>query len=44
MMLDEGRAIHASSHAMAVVIEPLPAIISRREVAGNGPPTVFRRA
>lgn len=43
MMLDQGRAIHASSHAMAVVTEPLTAIIERREAAENGPPTMFRR-
>jgi len=42
LLLDETRLIHANSHHMAVVIEPLEAVIERMESAGRGP-TVFRR-
>jgi cell wall-associated NlpC family hydrolase len=42
MLLDAARLIHANSHHMAVVIEPLDDAIARLEAAGRGP-TVFRR-
>lgn len=42
LLLDETRLIHANSHHMAVVIEPLDDAIARLEAAGRGP-TAFRR-
>jgi cell wall-associated NlpC family hydrolase len=42
MLLDAGRLIHANSHHMAVVVEPLDEATTRMEAAGRGP-TVFRR-
>lgn len=42
LLLDEVRLIHANSHHMAVVIEPLDEAIARLEAAGRGP-TLFRR-
>ncbi|HEX3406190.1 MAG TPA: NlpC/P60 family protein, partial [Caulobacteraceae bacterium] len=37
LLLDAARLIHASSHHMAVVIEPLDDAIARLEAAGRGP-------
>lgn len=42
LLLDAARLIHANSHHMAVVVEPLDDAIARLEAAGRGP-TVFRR-
>lgn len=42
MMLDPARLIHASSHHMAVAIDPLDQAISRNE-ASYGSPVSFRR-
>ena len=43
VMLDERRLLHATSHRMATVIEPLADVIERNEIAGRGSPTGFRR-
>jgi cell wall-associated NlpC family hydrolase len=42
LLLDETRVIHANSHHMAVVIEPLDEVIERLEAMGRGAP-MFRR-
>ena len=38
IMLDEARLLHATSHRMAVTLEPLTEVVRRK-----GPPTAFRR-
>jgi len=42
LLLDETRLIHANFHHMAVVVEPLEAVIERLEAMGRGAP-MFRR-
>jgi cell wall-associated NlpC family hydrolase len=42
-MLDEARVLHANSHAMAVVVEPLAEVVERIEARGDGKPTAYRR-
>jgi cell wall-associated NlpC family hydrolase len=43
IMLDQSRLLHATSHHMATVIEPLAGVIARNGAAGRGSPTGFRR-
>ncbi len=43
VMLDQVRLLHASSHHMATVVEPLAEVIARAEATGRGAPTGFRR-
>ena len=43
MMIDGERVVHANSHHMAVVVEPLADVAGRMEAAGAGPPAGFRR-
>lgn len=43
VMLDGARLLHASGHAMAVVIEPLIDAVARNETIGQGAPTAYRR-
>lgn len=43
MMVDAERVVHANSHHMAVVVEPLLDVVARMEAAGAGPPAGFRR-
>lgn len=42
ILLDERRLLHANSHHMAVAIEPLDQVITRK-LATDGAPTAFRR-
>jgi cell wall-associated NlpC family hydrolase len=41
--LDAANVLHATAHGMAVVREPLAAVISRRAAAGEGEPIGYRR-
>jgi cell wall-associated NlpC family hydrolase len=43
VMLDGERVLHANSHHMAVVIEPLAGAIVRMRAAGSGDPVGYRR-
>jgi cell wall-associated NlpC family hydrolase len=43
VMIDEERVIHANSHHMAVVVEPLAEAELRNREAGVGEPTAYRR-
>ena len=43
IMIDGEYLLHATSHQMAVVIEPLPLVVERILKSGNGPPTSVRR-
>jgi cell wall-associated NlpC family hydrolase len=43
VMVDQSRLLHATSHHMATVIEPLADVVARNEAAGRGSPTGFRR-
>lgn len=42
-MLDEGRVLHANTHAMAVAAEPLAEAQARMTADGRGEPTAYRR-
>ena len=42
-MVDGAVVVHANSHHMAVVVEPLADVVARMDTAGTGPPVAFRR-
>lgn len=43
MMVDPANVIHATSHHMAVAVEPLVDVVARMQASGSGEPTSFRR-
>lgn len=43
IMLDRRRLLHATGHAMAVVVEPLKAVSARVAAQGHGDPVALRR-